>query len=134
MEKLIQITEYNLLGKLPDPFLFNDGSRVKDVSDWTKRREEIYDSAITLQYGTMPPEPEFVDVFALYRGGKGKLNCYQIRTGRKEKPVQFTMTVILPKEKPEGTKALRRIAIGAGATAETPALPEAEELPIDAEA
>ncbi len=98
MEKLIKITEYNLLGKLPDPFLFNDGSRVKNVEDWAKRREEIYDSAITLQYGTMPPEPEFVDVFALYRGGKGKLNCYQIRTGRKEKPVQFTMTVILPKE------------------------------------
>ena len=98
MEKLIQITEFDLLGKLPDPFLFNDGSRVKAAADWPKRREEIYDSAITLQYGTMPPEPEFVEVFPLYRGGKGKLNCFQIRTGRKEKPVQFTMTVILPKE------------------------------------
>ena len=48
--------------------------------------------------------------------------------------VNGLLTVILPKEKPEGTKALRRIAIGAGATAEAPALPEAEELPIDAEA
>ena len=34
MEKLIQITEFDLLGKLPDPFLFNDGSRVKDAADW----------------------------------------------------------------------------------------------------
>ena len=46
MEKLIQITECNLLGKLPDPFLFNDGSRVKDVSDWTKRRKRLTTGAV----------------------------------------------------------------------------------------
>ena len=44
------------------------------------------------------------------------------------------LTVTLPKTKPEGAKALRRIAIGTGAPAQTPALPEAEEISIDAEA
>lgn len=38
------------------------------------------------------------------------------------------LTVVLPKVKPEGAKALRRIAIG-GAPVEAPALPEGETIP-----
>jgi len=37
------------------------------------------------------------------------------------------LTVTLPKEKPEGAKALRRIAIGAAASEPTPCLPEPTE-------
>ena len=48
-EEIIKITEYNILGKLPDPFLFDNGDRVASVSDWEKRRKEIYKTAVELQ-------------------------------------------------------------------------------------
>ena len=41
-ENLIQITDYQLLGKLPDLFLFEDGTRVKTKNDWECHRAGIY--------------------------------------------------------------------------------------------
>ena len=92
-ENLTHIKSYELLGKLPDPFLFNDGTRVSKTEDWAKRREEIYETAINLQFGTQPPAPEFLEVDPLYIPGKGAPNMYRIRTGTRQNPVVFTMTV-----------------------------------------
>lgn len=92
-ENLIEITKYELLGKLPDPFVFNDGSRVSNIDDWVRRKKEIYETTINLQYGTMPPTPEFMEVEPLYLGGKGMPNTYRIRTGTRKHPVTFTMMI-----------------------------------------
>lgn len=92
-EDLIKITKYDLAGKLPDPFVFNDGTPVKTAEDWKKRRQEIYKTAVELQYGTIPPKPEFLEVEILYLGGAGKPNCYRIHTGTRASPVVFTMTL-----------------------------------------
>ena len=51
MFKPIKITEYNLKGKLPNPFVFDNGSPVECAGDWEARRREIYKSAIDLQLG-----------------------------------------------------------------------------------
>ena len=67
-EDMLNITEYKVLGKLPDPFIFDDGTPVKTKADWEKRRKEIYKTAIELQYGTMPPKPEVFKVEKLYLG------------------------------------------------------------------
>lgn len=48
--------------------------------------------------------------------------------------VNGVLTVTLPKVKPEGAKALRRIAIGTGTPAQAPALPEGKEIEVDAQA
>ena len=56
----VEFKSYELLGKLPNPFLFDDGSQVKTAEDWQKRRKEIYKTAVELQYGEIPPEPEFI--------------------------------------------------------------------------
>ena len=93
MFKPIKITEYNLKGKLPDPFLLENGERVKDTADWEVRRAEIYKSAIDLQYGGAVPEPEVFSVEPIYAGGVRRLNVYRITAGTKEKTVSFTMTV-----------------------------------------
>ena len=53
-ESYMNITKYDVLGKLPDPFLLDEGRRVADRADWDLRRREIYRTAIELQYGTMP--------------------------------------------------------------------------------
>lgn len=101
-EDLIKITEYNLAGQLPNPFLFDDGTAVKKPEDWEKRRAEIYKSAIELQYGTMPPKPEFLEVEVLYLGGgAGKPNCYRIHTGTRANPVVFHMYWFKPSVNPK---------------------------------
>ena len=97
-KSLIKVTEYKVLGKLPDPFTFNDGSKVRTKEDWCKRREEIWGPTVELQYGKQPPAPEFLEVEPLYYGGNGKINSYRIITGTKEKPVNFIMMVMLPEE------------------------------------
>ena len=95
-ENLIQVQNVTVKGKLPNPFIMNDGTPVKTATDWEIRRQELYKTAVELQYGTMPPQPEFLEVepldpFPLIRN-------YRITTGRKDYPVSFIMRVILPKE------------------------------------
>jgi len=51
-----------LIKHLPDPFLMQDGRRVISVEDWQKRREEIRDMMLNIQYGTMPGPPEKISV------------------------------------------------------------------------
>lgn len=57
------------------------------------RREEIYKSAIDLQYGGAVPEPVVLEVEPLYVADKRKLNVYRIDAGTKEKTLSFNMTV-----------------------------------------
>ena len=91
-ECAMKITSYEVLGKLPDPFLFNDGRRVKTVSDWEERRRELYAPCVELQYGGMPPEPEFLEVDPLcVPNAVGRMNIWRIRTGTREKPVSWTI-------------------------------------------
>jgi dienelactone hydrolase len=43
---------------LPNPFLMNDGSRVRDADDWAKRRAEITEMLLYYEYGHIPPAPD----------------------------------------------------------------------------
>ncbi len=88
----MKITSYEVLGNLPDPFLFEDGRRVKTVSDWEERRKELWDPCVELQYGGMPPEPEFLEVDPLcVPNTVGRMNIWRVRTGTREKPVSWTI-------------------------------------------
>lgn len=48
--------------EFPDPFLKNDGKRVKNVEDGNVRRYEITDLIMNIEYGTMPDALEEVKV------------------------------------------------------------------------
>jgi hypothetical protein len=98
-EKTIKVTSYEVAGKLPDPFTFDDGTRVKTREDWQKRRKEIFKTAVNLQYGNPPPEPEFLEVESLHYGSR--LGAFRIKTGTKEKPIVFVMRLFFPTEKME---------------------------------
>ena len=87
-ENTTKIIKYELFGKLPDTFLFNDGTRVKTESDWQRRRKELYETIVNLQFGGMPPEPEFLEVEPLCFGG---IDIYRIKTGKRCAPVIFDM-------------------------------------------
>ena len=96
MKKLIEITQNKVLGKLPDPFTFDDGTRVKTADDWERRRKEIYKTAVELQYGTLPPDPEFLEVERIFAFKDSLFQSYRITTGTKQCPVSFTMMVMKP--------------------------------------
>ncbi len=97
-ENTLNVTEYKVLGKLPDPFTFDNGERVKTKEDWTKRRAEIYKTAVELQYGTLPPAPEVLEVETLYKSSYGTPSSYKIKAGTKDAQVTFRMVIILPPE------------------------------------
>lgn len=93
MRNWIEITDYQLAGKLPDTFLLNSGKRVSTMEDWQQRRKELYETAVELQYGTMPPKPEFLELEPLCLTGVGKPNTYRIHTGTRERPITLNMVV-----------------------------------------
>ncbi|MBN2153141.1 MAG: hypothetical protein JW839_16935, partial [Candidatus Lokiarchaeota archaeon] len=45
----------------PDPFMFNNGTRVDSGSDWDARRAEIKDLLLETEYGTMPGHPDRIN-------------------------------------------------------------------------
>lgn len=57
---------YNLLAPLPDPFAFDNGGRVQSPDDWRKRRAEIAESILDIEYGGLPPQPESLRVERLH--------------------------------------------------------------------
>ena len=78
-EKIIKVTEYNVLGELPDPFLKADGTRASTPDEYDELKKEHYKSVIELQYGTMPPKPEFLTVEKIGSGRKSV--SYRVTTG-----------------------------------------------------
>lgn len=96
-DNLVSFKEYKVLGKLPDPFLMKDGTRADTPEKWREQRKELYKTAVELQYGTLPPQPEFVDVDVLYKAKKQA--SYRIITGTYKNPVSFHMKVIKPDDR-----------------------------------
>ncbi len=96
-ENMLRVTEYEVLGKLPDPFTLDSGERITKPEQWEKRRAEIYRTAVELQYGQIPPEPEFVEVETVCLAEE--CNVYLIHTGTKKKELTFRMQLLLPKDR-----------------------------------
>jgi len=96
-ENLIPLLEYKVAGELPNLFVMEDGAPVTCLDQWESRRKELYKTAVELQYGTMPPEPEFLEVEPL--DDEWNITNYRIITGPRACPVQFTMRVIRPGER-----------------------------------
>lgn len=97
MEQLdtkLEVLEYETYGRLPELLKMNDGTDVCDARDWERRKKEIYQTAVELQYGKQPPAPDFLDVALLFQGKPWR--TYRITTGTRKNPVSFTMRVGVP--------------------------------------
>src|SRR5258705_9884491 len=97
MEKLPVVKD------LPDPFLFNDGTRVKTREDWPRRRAELQEAILHYEYGQMPPAPGNTTGVELvssgYKGMAGVLHkMFKITCGP-DKKVSITLDLIVPKGK-----------------------------------
>ena len=97
-ENLIKITKYDVLGKLPNPFLMSDGSFANTPEKWQIQRQELLKTAVELQYGQILPKPEVFKVEALYADSWAPNQSYKITAGTKEKQVSFLMRVFMPKK------------------------------------
>lgn len=96
----MKITSYEVLGKLPDLFTLDDGRPVRSLDDWRERRGELYRTAVELQYGEIPPAPEFLELDPLcLPNTPGRMNIWRITTGTRAHPVSFTMYAHVPKGK-----------------------------------
>ncbi len=49
-----------IIKSLPDPFLFNNGTRVSTPQEWQIRRTEIKDLLQSIEYGTIPERPDAI--------------------------------------------------------------------------
>ena len=93
-EELLSITSYELLDHLPNPFKFEDGSQVKTEVDWLNRRRELYQTAVEIQFGAIPPAPETITLELLCDGKKQRI--YKICAGTANKQVSFRMKIMFP--------------------------------------
>ena len=95
-ENLIRITAVQSVGPLPDPFRMDDGQIASTPALWEQRRRELYRAAVELQFGTQPPEPEFLTAEPLDNGTR--VQSIRITTGPRNHPVTFLMRVFYPAE------------------------------------
>lgn len=92
----LKMRKDKIIGKLPDPFIFFDGTRVQSITDWERRRKEILDKTVELEYGGMPPAPDAVRVERLTERGMGSTNCYRVHCLIGEKDFTFCFTAYRP--------------------------------------
>ena len=83
-------------GKMPDPFLKPDGTRVSP-QEWPEYKKALRDMIVDFEYGGMPPRPEYLRIEQLngYRRD-GFSVWYKIYTGTMDKQVSFTLELYVP--------------------------------------
>lgn len=89
------------LGKLPDPFMRADGSRITP-DQWWSERDAIRDFIVDHDFGGMPPRPESVTYELLTEdyvlcGPEGI--WLRISAGTEQRKVTFLLNVTVPVEK-----------------------------------
>ncbi len=108
-----------LIKKLPDPFLLSDGSRVNNLSDWHRRRTEIRDMMLGIQYGTMPGAPEIASVDAgeeeVQEGGATRQELkMEFTPYRNRRDISFGMDVTLWRPSSEAIDRRKKEVAGFG--------------------
>ena len=93
-ENMLQLVSYKVLGQLPNPFVFEDGTEVRSINDWPPRRKEIAKVTVDMQFGHIPPAPAKLNVELLSIGKSQR--SYKITAGSDTKQVSFLMKLILP--------------------------------------
>lgn len=92
---------HKLLGELPDLFTFQDGSRVLTADDWWRRRDELQELILDLEYGHLPPAPEALRVEDLHPTSVSRLhnarhNVYRLVIEGGAQPFWFYVDMLVP--------------------------------------
>lgn len=88
--------EIKTYGKLPDPFLKEDGTRVSP-QEWPTYKKELLEKIVDIQFGGMPPRPEYLQIEPLNNFFRGRTAAwYKVYVGTKEKQISFTLELHMP--------------------------------------
>lgn len=81
-------------GKMPDPFKNEDGTRMSK-EEWFEKKYELRDKIVEIEYGGMPPKPEFLEIEKINEGVGGFISTwYKIKAGKKDSFVVFNLEVM----------------------------------------
>lgn len=87
---------------LPDPFLMRDGTRVKTLADWSRRREELKAMILFYEFGQMPPSPGAPAAKELSTNENETLGATEkhlLMTLGKDKKVEYHLDLTIPRGK-----------------------------------
>lgn len=88
---------------LPDPFRFKSGRRVRTAAEWRRRRKEISDLIVEIEYGGLPPAPSATRCEELHTAtvetpeGARFVSC-RVVTGP-DRPFSFLLELLVPSGK-----------------------------------
>ena len=89
-----------MLDLLPDLFQFADGGRVQTANAWPRRRRELLDQILDVEYGRLPPAPPATAAELLHRHDVPRfLNAAHAQyrlTAAGERPVSFLLDLLIP--------------------------------------
>ena len=90
----------NERSELPDLFRCDDGTRVRSASQWQRRRQEISDLIVEIEYGGLPPVPAETKWVELHTDTVKHLGSEQFISGRvttgPDRPFGFLLQIIVP--------------------------------------
>ena len=119
-----------ILGKLPDPFLKEDGTRMTP-EEWYEKRGELRDRICMTEFGGIPPKPEYFRMQRLTAARTdGGQNVYKIWAGTNTAQVQFLLDVTAPKGPIDGSVKYPVLLAGDGCytTCESDTIAKAVEM------
>ena len=94
---------YKILGKLPDPFLKDDGTKMSP-REWMSARGEIFNKITKIEFGGLPPRADFVKAIRIsMQSTMGKTVTYKIIAGYKERYFSYLMDITPPKGAIDGS-------------------------------
>ncbi len=90
----------DVVGELPNPFVFIDGSNVTCQNDWPRRRNELLDVCVDIEYGGLPPASDSTALEILHvsqiRWMPGAQFVSSRVVCRGVNPFSFVMTLHIP--------------------------------------
>jgi len=86
--------------EFPDPFVFEDGRRIRTAADWKWRRREIHDLVVGIEYGGLPPTPAACRCEELHASDAGGLPgvryvSHRVITGT-DRQFSFMLYLLIP--------------------------------------
>jgi hypothetical protein len=87
--------------ELPNLFLFENGEQVRNPQDWLRRRHELTDLILEIEYGRLPPAPvsivgEELHTQKVVRLRNAFYSQYRLTTEGGHHPFQFRLDVLVP--------------------------------------
>ena len=119
-----------ILGKLPDPFLKADGTRMSP-EEWYEKRGELRDRICMTEFGGIPPKPEYFRMQRLTAARTdGGQNVYKIWAGTNDAQVQFLLDITAPVGPIDGSVKYPVLLTGDGCytTCESDTIKKAKEM------